>query len=260
MADWKSKNHKTTGRIISAVLGTGIFFALSLFFAADVFAKENTVLTGLADFKNYKRENPVLWEENYIQWELYDSETLVRPSEKMSISYTLYIPAGYLNEMDAALSVVHGVVLVDEKKQYMGITQNRGQSWFEPTSNGNGGLAMLRWDMAADRQSAADYAKCKLKGDFYVIKVKNAPFSSCLDYDFSKFISKSQKVSLIPTIRVYAVGVSGQVSIMLDDITVRSGKKVLFHTDCEDIGQEDGIFVNGISGEKGILQTTQPAN
>lgn len=257
MADWKSKNHKTkiTIPIFFTILRTGIFFALSLIFPVCSLAKENTVLTAAADFKNYEREDNKLWEENYIQWELYDSEKLVKPVGQLNISYTLYIPAAYLNEIDDALSVVHGAVLVDEKKQYMGITQNRGQSWFEPTCNGNGGLAMLRWDTAADEQAAADYASCKLKGDFYVIKVKNAPLSSYLNYDFSKFISKSKKVSLIPTIRIYGVGVSGQTTIMLDDVKIKSKKRTLFYTDCTDIGQEDGIFTNGQTAEKSILET-----
>lgn len=277
MVDWINKQFKRMGKFFS-VFGTGICFAVSLIFPADICAKEsdfyagrekygvsceadiengqeNTAIAALADFGNYKRENHKLWRENYIQWELYDSESVVRPSGHMSISYTLYVPRNYLNKMDSALSIVHGTALVDEKKQYMGMTRNRGQSWFEPTCNGNGGLAMLRWDMAADEQAAADYASYKIKGDFYVIKVKNAPLSSYLNYDLSKFISKKQKVSIIPTIRVYGIGVSGQAFLMLDDITVRNGSKVLFRADCQDIGQEDGIFYEGRTDRKYALRT-----
>lgn len=221
--------------------------------AAGVLAvdeQENIALAAGIKYKKYTRKNKNLWKKNFIKWELYDSETLIKPSDKMNISYTLYVPADYFKEAGSGLSIVHGVELVDEKKQWKGSVTNRGQSWFEPTCDGNGGLSMLRWDMAADEQAAVNYAKCKKSGNYFVIKVKNAPLSSCINYGLPQFVSRYKNAYIIPTVRVYGINVSGEIRIMLDDITVTSGKKILFKTDCQCIGENDGTLYNGITDKK----------
>lgn len=276
MGKCKKKPYKRNKILLSAILWTCSFFPAfflrlppcakasavhmekpepSDICAATIDSGENLAISAKVNFKNYKRNNPKLWQENFIRWELYNSETLIIPSGHMSISYTLYVPADYFHEMDSALSVVHGAVLVDQKYQYMGKALNRGESWFEPTCDGNGGLAMLRWDMAVSVQADAGYADCKKVGDFFVVKVKNAPLSSHLDYNLSKFISSSDGVYIIPEITIYGIQVSGKALIRLDDVTVKSGRRVLFQTDCQDIGQEDGLCHKGIKDTRMPVKT-----